>query len=100
MINFLYLIIGSHLHMLSMATGNSYIDDLRSKPEVIDLPENEQIIDVGEHVSDTAQSPLKPNVTVSSSVRDLLECPVCLNAMYPPIYQVQQYYLEWPSIGT
>lgn len=77
---------GTHLHVLSMASGNSYIDDLRSKPEVIDPPENEEMRDVGEHVSDTAQSPLKPNVTVSS-VRELLECPVCLNAMYPPIYQ-------------
>lgn len=73
---------------LPMATANSYYDDLRSKPEVIDPPQNEDMVDVGEHICDTAQSVLKPNVTVSSSVRELLECPVCLNAMYPPIHQV------------
>nr|GMD62660.1 E3 ubiquitin-protein ligase SINAT5-like isoform X2 [Ipomoea batatas] len=33
------------------------------------------------------QNTLKPNVAVSSNVRELLECPVCLNAMYPPIHQ-------------
>lgn len=58
------------------------------KPEVIDPPQNEDMMDVGESVNDPAQTALKPNVTVSSSVRELLECPVCLNAMYPPIHQV------------
>ncbi|MBA0566527.1 hypothetical protein Golob_011337 [Gossypium lobatum] len=38
-------------------------------------------------VNDPTQAAIKPNVTVSSSVRELLECPVCLNAMYPPIHQ-------------
>nr|AXO66325.1 ubiquitin protein ligase activity [Fraxinus mandshurica] len=70
-----------------MATVSPYYDDLRSKPEVIDPPQNEETVDVGEHICDTAQSVLKPNVAVSSSVRELLECPVCLNAMYPPIHQ-------------
>ncbi|KAM0862834.1 hypothetical protein ACQ4PT_044989 [Festuca glaucescens] len=27
-------------------------------------------------------------VAPGSSVRELLECPVCTNSMYPPIYQV------------
>lgn len=74
-----------------MASGNGYFDDLRSKPEVIDLPQNEDMMEVSEHVNDPAQTALKPNVTVSSSVRELLECPVCLNAMYPPIHQVWLY---------
>lgn len=71
-----------------MAMGNTYFDDLRIKPEVIDPPQNEAMMDVIEHVNDPAQNVAKPNVAVSSNVRDLLECPVCLNAMYPPIHQV------------
>ncbi|KAI3445122.1 hypothetical protein Pfo_001787 [Paulownia fortunei] len=71
-----------------MASGNFYFDNLRNKPEVIDPPQNEDMLDIGEYVNDTAQSALKPNVTVTSSVRELLECPACLNAMYPPIHQV------------
>lgn len=71
-----------------MASGNPFFDDLREEPEVIDPPQNEDILNIGEHVNDHSQAPLKPNVTVSSSVRELLECPVCLNAMYPPIHQV------------
>ena len=74
-----------------MASGTGYLDDMRSKPEVIDLPQNEDMMEVSEHVNDPAQTALKPNVTVSSSVRELLECPVCLNAMYPPIHQVWLY---------
>lgn len=72
-----------------MASGNPFFDDLRSKPEVIDPLQSEDTIDVIESsVNDPTQPALKPNVVVSSSVRDLLECPVCLNAMYPPIHQV------------
>ncbi|KAF7139383.1 hypothetical protein RHSIM_Rhsim07G0066300 [Rhododendron simsii] len=70
-----------------MASGNAFFEDIRSSPEVVDPPQNEDMMDVGEHVNDPAQIALKPNVTVSSSVRELLECPVCLNAMYPPIHQ-------------
>ncbi|OMO85753.1 Seven-in-absentia protein, sina [Corchorus olitorius] len=69
-----------------MASGNSFFDDLRCKPEVIDPPQVEDIVDT-ESVNDPTQAAIKPNVTVSSSVRELLECPVCLNAMYPPIHQ-------------
>jgi E3 ubiquitin-protein ligase SIAH1 len=71
-----------------MASSNLFFDDIRNKPEVIDPPQNEDLTDIGESVNDPAQTALKPNVTVSSSVRELLECPVCLNAMYPPIHQV------------
>lgn len=70
-----------------MASVNPFFDDLQSKPEVIDPPQNEDIMDC-EAVNDPTQAAIKPNVTVSSSVRELLECPVCLNAMYPPIHQV------------
>ncbi|KAF9688771.1 hypothetical protein SADUNF_Sadunf01G0022800 [Salix dunnii] len=44
---------------------------------------------IGESVNVPAQTALKPNVTVSSSVRELLECPVCLNVMYRPVHHVQ-----------
>lgn len=71
-----------------MASGNPYFEDMRTKSEVIDPPGCEYTTDVGESVHDSASSALKSNVTVSSSVRELLECPVCLNAMYPPIHQV------------
>lgn len=71
-----------------MASGTSYFDELRNKPEVIDPPENDEMLDVAELVNDGSQTVVKPNLTVSTSVRDLLECPVCLNAMYPPIHQV------------
>ncbi|RLN16852.1 E3 ubiquitin-protein ligase SINAT3-like [Panicum miliaceum] len=69
-----------------MATA-VYIDD--SCSEVIDPPKTE-VLDVTELTGDHIQQPPKPpkpNVVVSSSVRDLLECPVCLSAMYPPIHQ-------------
>ncbi|CAL4914435.1 unnamed protein product [Urochloa decumbens] len=66
-----------------MATAG-YIDD--SCSEVIDPPKTE-VLDVTELASDHIQHPPKPNVVVSSSVRELLECPVCLSAMYPPIHQ-------------
>ncbi|KAD3336825.1 hypothetical protein E3N88_32344 [Mikania micrantha] len=67
----------------------SYYDDLRDNPEVIDPPQIEDAMDVIEHVHvhDPVQNALKPNQLATSSVRDLLECPVCLNAMYPPIHQ-------------
>ncbi|XP_031280668.1 E3 ubiquitin-protein ligase DIS1-like isoform X1 [Pistacia vera] len=72
----------------SMASGNPFYDDLRNKPEIIDPPQSEDMMDISESsVNDATQTALKPNVTVSSSVRELLECPVCLNAMYPPIHQ-------------
>lgn len=74
--------------MLAMASGNSYFDN---KPEVIDPPPLEDVLDISENVNENAQNALKPNATVTSSVRDLLECPVCLNAMYPPISQVRLY---------
>lgn len=76
---------------ISMASGNPFFDDLHSEPEVIDPPQNEDIMD-SESVNDPTQAAIKPNVTVSSSVRELLECPVCLNAMYPPIHQVGSFY--------
>lgn len=75
-----------------MSTGNSYYDDLRNKPEVIDPPQDEDLMEISEQMNDPSQNTLKPNATVSSSVRELLECPVCLNAMYPPIHQVKLFF--------
>lgn len=71
-----------------MASSNLFFDDIRSKPEVIDPPQNEDMTDIGESITDPVHMASKPNAAVSSSVRELLECPVCLNAMYPPIHQV------------
>ena len=79
---------GSELLILVMSTGNCYFDDLRNKPEVIDPAQDEELLEVSEHMNDATQIAVKPNLTVSSSVRELLECPVCFNAMYPPIHQV------------
>ncbi|CAD6203660.1 unnamed protein product [Miscanthus lutarioriparius] len=67
-----------------MMATTAYIDD--SCSEVIDPPKTE-VLDVAELPGDHTQHPPKPNVVVSSSVRELLECPVCLSAMYPPIHQ-------------
>lgn len=68
----------------------SYYEDLWDSPEVIDPPQIEDAMDVMEHVHvhEPSQIALKSNQLDTSSVRDLLECPVCLNAMYPPIHQV------------
>jgi E3 ubiquitin-protein ligase SIAH1 len=63
----------------------AYIDD--SCSEVIDPPKSD-VLDVAELVGDHIPLTPKPNVVASSSVRELLECPVCLSAMYPPIHQV------------
>jgi E3 ubiquitin-protein ligase SIAH1 len=68
----------------------TYIDD--SGSEVIDPPKTE-VLDVTELAGDPVPHSPKPNVVVSSSVRELLECPVCLSAMYPPIHQVHIYHL-------
>lgn len=71
----------------SMASSNPFFDDIRTKSDV-DPPSSEEPMDISELVNDPTQTALKSNVTVTSSVRELLECPVCLNAMYPPIHQV------------
>lgn len=73
--------------MIRMTTGNSYPDD-RSKPEVIDPPQIDELLDVSKNVNESSKITFKPNSAVSTSVRELLECPVCLNSMYPPIHQV------------
>ncbi|KAL9671876.1 hypothetical protein QQ045_009449 [Rhodiola kirilowii] len=73
--------------MIRVPSGNSYPDDLRSKPEVIDPPQIDELLEVCKDMNDSAQSTFKP--IVSTSVRELLECPVCLNSMYPPIHQCQ-----------
>uniref|UniRef100_A0A0E0EFK4 RING-type E3 ubiquitin transferase n=1 Tax=Oryza meridionalis TaxID=40149 RepID=A0A0E0EFK4_9ORYZ len=69
---------------LSMASA-TYLDDAHS--EVIDPPKSEEMLDITELVDDHTQHSPKPNAMVSGNVRELLECPVCLNAMYPPIHQ-------------
>lgn len=74
--------------LIKMSSANPYFDDIRTKPEVIDPPQDDDMMDVSESVSEPARNGGKPNAAVSSSVRELLECPVCLNAMYPPIHQV------------
>lgn len=76
------------LFTLDTSNGNCYFDELRSKPEVIDPAQDEDLLEVSDNMNDVTQNVVKSNVTVSSSVRELLECPVCLNAMYPPIHQV------------
>ncbi|KAK2440061.1 E3 ubiquitin-protein ligase DIS1 [Trifolium repens] len=69
-----------------MASSNPFFDDMRSRSGV-DPPQTEESTEIPELINDPLQTVVKPNGTVSSSVRELLECPVCLNAMYPPIHQ-------------
>lgn len=71
-----------------MASVNAFFNDLRMSPEVIDPPKNESSVEGHDHGIDPIFPSPKSNVIVSSGVRELLECPVCLNAMYPPIHQV------------
>lgn len=80
-----------------MTSGNNYFDDMRIKPEVVDPPKVDDLMEISENVNEHAQHTPKPNLTVASSVRELLECPVCLSAMYPPIHQVR---LAYHSIYT
>ncbi|KAK7243374.1 hypothetical protein RIF29_38168 [Crotalaria pallida] len=61
-------------------------DDIRSIPSV-DSPQMEESIDVNELLNDPMHTALKFNGTITSTIRELLKCPVCLNAMYSPIYQ-------------
>ncbi|KAL8172329.1 hypothetical protein V2J09_024133 [Rumex salicifolius] len=58
-----------------MSMSSPYFDSIRNKPEVLDPPVDEDMMDIGEHVSEPSQSSAKPSLTVSSSVRELLECP-------------------------
>lgn len=81
------MFIKQDLYATIMSTA-TFLDEMRCSPEIIDQPKVEEIIDVIEHVSEHIPHSPKRNLVVSSSVRDLLECPVCLNAMYPPIHQV------------
>ncbi|KAF5208063.1 E3 ubiquitin-protein ligase, partial [Thalictrum thalictroides] len=81
---------GNQLYYQDMAAtaGNTYNDELRMKPGSLDSSQNDNFTEVtDQHVNDSSQHSLKPNLPVASSVRELLECPVCLNAMYPPIHQ-------------
>ena len=78
-----------------MATGNAYFDDIRCNPEVVDPPRNEDLMDVDEYGDDYAQTTLKPKMTVSSILHELLQCPACSKAMYPPIHQVGFAFMKW-----
>ncbi|URE27666.1 hypothetical protein MUK42_12992 [Musa troglodytarum] len=75
-------------YYLHMAPDATHDDDMRTSPEVIDSSENEDVVEVSEHVNSHVPHSPKPNLSVSGSMHKLLECPVCLNAMYPPIHQV------------
>ncbi|URE27656.1 hypothetical protein MUK42_12992 [Musa troglodytarum] len=74
-------------YYLHMAPDATHDDDMRTSPEVIDSSENEDVVEVSEHVNSHVPHSPKPNLSVSGSMHKLLECPVCLNAMYPPIHQ-------------
>ena len=74
-----------------MASVGTYFDDVRVSPEVIDPARNEDNTEVIEHKGNHVQHSPKSNVATASNVRELLECPVCLNAMYPPIHQVSLF---------
>jgi hypothetical protein len=75
-----------------MTLSNPLFDAIRSNSDV-DPPQIEESIDVGVLMNDPAQTAPKPAGTILSSVRELLDCPVCLNPMYPPIHQVIFYLL-------
>ena len=58
--------------------------------------------DMATSSSDLRGSPLRKaatglggnlGATSTNNVHELLECPVCLNLMYPPIYQVGSHYM-------
>ncbi|KAI4339095.1 hypothetical protein MLD38_024071 [Melastoma candidum] len=72
---------------ISMSSANPASDDIRNKPEVIDPPLNEDMMDISETINHPVQSGVKSNLEASGNVHELLECPVCSNAMYPPIHQ-------------
>ena len=71
-----------------MSSSSTFFNDLGINPESSDSQDNEDMMDINEHVNDYAHQLPKPSASVASSVYELLECPVCLNAMYPPIHQV------------
>lgn len=71
------------ISLATMALSNPLFDDDIQSNSDDDPPKNEESTDVGELVNDPAQTALSPIETVLSSVRKLLECPVCLNRMYP-----------------
>ena len=80
-----------------MASAGTYFDDVLISPQVVDPSRSEDNTEVIEHIGDHVQHSPKSNVAVASNVRELLECPVCLNAMYPPIHQVSLSNI--PSLG-
>jgi len=69
-----------------MASSHPFFDDVRSKSSV-DPPQTEKLTEIGELMNQPLQTSFKPHGTTTSSVRKGLECPVCLNVMYPPIHQ-------------
>lgn len=60
--------------------------------------------DLHSHQFSSSTSKLHTNGTpTSTSVHELLECPVCTNSMYPPIHQVCSFvlfcFMGWIGIG-
>lgn len=71
-----------------MSSGKPLLVDVRSNSETLRLTETDEPFEVCKELNDSAQSVFKLNTTASTSFRELLECPVCLNSMFPPIHQV------------
>jgi hypothetical protein len=86
--NVLSCLTGLVIALATMALSNPLFDEDIQSNNDDDPPKNEESTDGGELVNDPAQTALSPTETILSSVRKLLECPVCLNRMYPPIHQV------------
>lgn len=76
------------ISLLGMASSNIFFNDMHVNPEVIDITKNEDMAGTNDYVNDSIQCSPKSQLSIANSVRELLGCPVCLNAMYPPIYQV------------
>lgn len=80
--------------------GKPLLVEIRSDPENLRPAEVNEPSEICKEQNDSAKSIFKLNTTASSSVCELLECPVCLNSMYPPIHQVRLWRPGFPLSRT
>ena len=71
-----------------MTFSNMFFDDMHINPEDMGLPKKEDMLGPSELLADSIQCAPQSQTSITNSVHELLGCPVCLNAMYPPNYQV------------
>ncbi|KAH9299601.1 hypothetical protein KI387_031283, partial [Taxus chinensis] len=70
-----------------MASCISFEEVIQELSDIIDLSYSAADPVASEFIKDSVTLAIKPAITAASSVCELLECSICTNFMYSPIYQ-------------